>query len=889
MITKKSFFTFILFFGMVIFPVAIAQGIDLQINAATHHDKDLSTSVKPDTALDPKLLFNAVHENSLEKVQSLISSGVDLKVKNEQGESPLMVALRLKEEEIARLLIEKGSQLNIADSDGWTPLMIALSNENTDCAGLMIEKDAEINVLNKNGWSPLMLSIKYSSPENSLLLIKKGAELQIKAQDGESPLLLSAMAGNVGVLAIIMNKVKKTDERDENGNTLLHLAAENGNIEAVALLLKHKVNLEETNHEGLTPLLSALASGQTEAASFLLSKGATHTAIANGNSSLHYAANSGNKECVALLLPGDLPVNIQNFAKETPLHNAGSREVAKYLLTQSADLNASTNDGITPLHKAACNGRQDVIDLLVDRGANINAMATSNGIEEITPLYMAIANSQAAAAIRLIEREANWKTDRKDGMHLFILATSKDLQDIVKLMLAKGQNVNYRNKEGQSAIHYAASKAMLEFLIANGAQLNALDQNNASALHFAVADGRLEVVQALLDKNVDIMQKTKQGYTPLHFVNDPQTAKLLIANGAKLYVKDHNGMTPIEFARYFGKSKDVVSFLAKMEQKQDENVSDVSENKHQVIRLAYSNNVMNSVISDVADENFRSAFTMMASPDISGNVSMAVGLMHSAAITGCPEACYCMGEWTKTGKGIAADEDQAILWYRKAAEMGMATAQFWLGNHLIKDLPNSKSYIPNWHKFFIFSSADDYYSEAYIWLSAAAAQGHCGAKRILDDFSNSMSGAGSIEWEKKAAAQNGQRWGFNCAIGKETVEVKPPLILFYESGGATNANESVYGMLFSKDSSRYVIWHMEISHSRILKDIELPITIVWYDPNGSIFSKQQHKLLLTAGTESTLNDYGCGFGEPGKWDVGSYTVDFFVGKLKIAKVFFTID
>lgn len=888
MAIKNFFCTFILL-GLVVFPAIGAHSPDLEINAAPHLSKTQSTSAKTDATLDPKLLFDAVHENSLDKVKLLISGGIDLKVKNDQGETPLILALRLKKEEIAHLLIEKGSQLNIADPDGWTPLMIALSNKSTACAALMIEKGAEINVLNKSGWSPLMLSVKYSSPENSLLLIKKGAKIEIKAQDGESPLLLSAVAGNVRVLETIMNKVKSIDERDKNGNTLLHLAAENGNLEAVKLLLKHKVNLEETNHEGLTPLLSALASGQTQAASFLLSKGATHTAVANGNSSLHYAANSGNKGCVALLLPGDLPVNIQNSAEKTPLHNAGSSEVAEYLLTQGADLNASTNDGITPLHTAACNGRQDVIDLLADRGANINAMATGNGMEEITPLYMAIANSQSNAAIRLIERGANWKTERKDGMHLFILAASKDLQDIVKLMLAKGQAVNYRNKEGQSAIHYAAGKAMLELLIANGAKLNALDQNNASALHFAVADGRFEVVQALLDKNIEIMHKTKQGYTPLHFVNDPQTAQLLIANGAKLYVKDHNGMTPIEFARYFGKPKDIVSFLEKMEQKQDENAYDIPENKHPAIRLAYSNNIMNSVISDVADDNFRSAFTMMASPDISGNVSMAVKLMHSAANTGCREACYCMGEWTKTGKGIAADEDQAILWYRKAAEMGMATAQFRLGNHLIKDSPNSKSYIPNWHKFFMFGSANDYYSEAYIWLSAAAAQGHCGAKKILDDFGNSMSGAGSIEWEKKAAAQNGQRWGFNLATGNTTVEVSPPLILFYESGGATDANGSVYGMRFSKNSTRYVIWHMQINHSKIVKDIELPITIVWYDTNGSIFSKQQHKLLLTEGTESTQNDYGCGFGEPGKWDKGSYTVEFFAGNLKIAKVFFAID
>lgn len=113
--------------------------------------------------------------------------------------------------------------------------------------------------------------------------------------------------------------------------------------------------------------------------------------------------------------------------------------------------------------------------------------------------------------------------------------------------------------------------------------------------------------------------------------------------------------------------------------------------------------------------------------------------------------------------------------------------------------------------------------------------------------------------------------------------------MFYESGGDKDTKGPVYGMRFSQNSTRYLIWHMELTNTKASEAIELPMTIAWYDPNGSVFRKQQRKILLAAGAESVQNEYGCGFDEPGKWEAGSYTVDFFVGQLRITRVYFVID
>ena len=130
----------------------------------------------------------------------------------------------------------------------------------------------------------------------------------------------------------------------------------------------------------------AATRGDTDEVAALLSMDSrlTRTFDADGWSPLHLAAHFGHAAVVELLLHNNAPVDLRstNQMANTALHAAlaGRRnEVVKILLDAGADVNASQHGGWTPLHSAAANGDRSVIDLLFAHGADA-ALANDAGV-----------------------------------------------------------------------------------------------------------------------------------------------------------------------------------------------------------------------------------------------------------------------------------------------------------------------------------------------------------------------------------------------------------------------------------------------------------------------------------------------------------------------------
>lgn len=125
----------------------------------------------------------------------------------------------------------------------------------------------------------------------------------------------------------------------------------------------------------------AAKDGDTDEVAALLSMDnrLTRTHDADGWTPLHLAAHYGHPETVAILLHNNTPVNIRsaNQMANTPLHAAlaGRRaDVVKILVDAGADVNARQHGGWVPLHSAAANGDRAMVDLLIARGADRNAV-----------------------------------------------------------------------------------------------------------------------------------------------------------------------------------------------------------------------------------------------------------------------------------------------------------------------------------------------------------------------------------------------------------------------------------------------------------------------------------------------------------------------------------
>ena len=103
----------------------------------------------------------------------------------------------------------------------------------------------------------------------------------------------------------------------------------------------------------------------------------------NSRTPLHFACSWGRFEIVRLLLDNGAKANGKTDSGETPLHAAangkyGSQEdgvrVAKLLLARGVDANIRDNDERTPLHVASGYGKLEIVRLLLDHGANVDAM-----------------------------------------------------------------------------------------------------------------------------------------------------------------------------------------------------------------------------------------------------------------------------------------------------------------------------------------------------------------------------------------------------------------------------------------------------------------------------------------------------------------------------------
>ena len=102
--------------------------------------------------------------------------------------------------------------------------------------------------------------------------------------------------------------------------------------------------------------------------------------------SIHEAAEDGNLEAVKQHLAAGTDVNAKDDDGWTPLHNAGTKEVAELLIAEGADVNAKDVDGLTTLFGAILGYDKEIVELLIAKGADVNA----RGFLGMTPLNMAV-------------------------------------------------------------------------------------------------------------------------------------------------------------------------------------------------------------------------------------------------------------------------------------------------------------------------------------------------------------------------------------------------------------------------------------------------------------------------------------------------------------------
>ena len=223
----------------------------------------------------------------------------------------------------------------------------------------------------------------------------------------------------------------------------------------------------------------------------------------------------------------------------------------KALLDQGADPNSFDEDGDHLLMYAALYSSFDALQLLIDKGSNVNA---KNGLDE-TALMWAV--HDLAKMKLLIQHGADVNAKAKSGnTPLLIACVGNGKYEAVKLLLDNGANVSAVNNRKENALMRAAlfgDTATISMLLNKKIDINALSADSTTALLNAALNVNSPVVIQLLQKGADADKVCAFGLTALSvsvIFNDLSSVKAILKKAKKINIQGGGGFTPLLWAVY---------------------------------------------------------------------------------------------------------------------------------------------------------------------------------------------------------------------------------------------------------------------------------------------------------------------------------------------------
>jgi len=167
----------------------------------------------------------------------MLEHGADVHFKDEEGNTPLHLAVKLKIRVMIQVLIEHGADVNAVNKRMETPIFHSCNFAGHECAALLLKNHADVNARDYRGNTVLHNVASFLSDDDVEWVVKAGAKVDATNEDGQTPLHLAAMWLGAGAIAVLVANGADVNAVDKNGKTPLDvLGCANMHLEADAFV-----------------------------------------------------------------------------------------------------------------------------------------------------------------------------------------------------------------------------------------------------------------------------------------------------------------------------------------------------------------------------------------------------------------------------------------------------------------------------------------------------------------------------------------------------------------------------------------------------------------------------------------------------------------------------